>query len=95
MIQSFTFIGIGIFVYLSADWVRRLYSYLTDKWERDGVIHYGGLSRKVWREDDPQRFASRMDDERFAAAAMRWFLKIFGATFAIGGTAQLFGSVGK
>jgi len=35
-----------------------------------------------------------MDDERFAAAAM-WFLKIFGATFAIGGTAQLFGSVGK
>jgi len=63
VIQSFTFIGIGILIYLGADWVRRLYSYRADKRERNGVIRHGGLSRKVWMEDDPETFASRIDED--------------------------------
>ena len=75
------FIGVGLVVYLSADWLGRLLSYRADKGERDGVIRYGGLSRKVWNDDDPEKFASRIDDDRSAAAAMRWFMKIVGTIF--------------
>jgi hypothetical protein len=95
VIESFAFIGAGILVYLSADSVGRLYSHRADKSTRDGVIRRGGLSRKVWREDDPERFAFRIDDDRFASAAIRWFLKIWGAIFAIGGIVQLIGLVAK
>jgi hypothetical protein len=95
VIQSFTFIAIGVLVYLSADWFRRLLSYRTDTGERDGVIRYGGLSRKIWKEDDAQKFASRIDNDRFAAAVTRWFMKIFGAVFVISGIVQLIGLLVK
>ena len=95
MIQPFIFIGVGGVVFLGADWVDRLYSSWADAWERDGVIRRGGLSRKVWRENEPEKFASRIDEYRFAGAAVRWFLKIFGAVFAIGGIAQLIGLLMK
>jgi hypothetical protein len=93
VIQSFAFIASGVLVYLLAGWLARFYSDRTDNWERDGVIRHGALSRKVWKEDEPEKFASRIDNERFVATAVHWFLKIFGAIFAIGGVAQLMGIV--
>jgi hypothetical protein len=89
--ESLTFITIGVLVYLSVDWFGRLSSYQADKWQRDGVIRRGGLSRKVWREDEPEKFEARIEGMRFLAAYSRWFMRIFGAVFAIGGIAQLIG----
>jgi len=95
VIQPFIFIGVGVLVFLGADWVSRLYSCWADAWERDGVIRRGGLSRKIWREDEPDKFASRIDEYRFAGAASRWFLKMIGAIFAIGGIVALIGLLVK
>ncbi len=95
MIELLIFVGAGILVYLSADWFGRLYSYRADKAERDGLIRHGGLSRKVWRDDDPEKFAFRIDLDRFFAEGTRWFMKIFGAIFAIGGIVQRIWSLAK
>jgi hypothetical protein len=91
--QSVGFIVVGVLVYWLADRLTRFISDRADRWERQGVIRYGGFGLKVWRENDPQKFGSRIDHERFAAAAARGFMKIFGAIFAIGGIAQLIGSL--
>jgi hypothetical protein len=93
VIQAFAFIGAGILVYLTADWLGCLFSYRADKGESDGVMRYGGLSRKIWKEDEPEKFASRIDNDLFAAKAIRSCLKIFGAIFAIAGIIQLMGSL--
>ena len=95
MIQALAIIGIGIAIYFSSDWFARLYSHRADKSERDGVVRYGGLSGKVWREDEPEKFASRIETDRAVAVGVRWFLKIVGAVFAIGGIAELVGFIVK
>ena len=95
MIQSVAFIAVGVLINWLAGWIARFYAGRADKWERDGVIRYGGFGPKVWSEDDPQIFATRINDERFDAAAMRWFLRIIGSVFAIGGAAKLIGSLLK
>ena len=91
MTQSFAFIALGILVYLSSGWLGRFYSHRADKWERDGVIRHGGFGQKLWQEDHPEEFVSRIDGDRFFALALRWFLKILGVVFAIAGLIQLIG----
>jgi hypothetical protein len=93
VIEPVIFIAVGVLLYLGSGWLGRLYSDSADRWERDGVIRYGGglPGNKVWREESPAKFASRIEGVRFAALVSRWFLKICGLIFATGGLIQLIG----
>jgi hypothetical protein len=86
---------LGVLLYTSADGAGRFFSDRADMWEKDGVIRYGGglPGNKIWREDSPKKFASRIAFQRFTATYVRWFMKIGGALFAIGGIIQFIGSL--
>jgi hypothetical protein len=80
---------LGFLAYRSASFVRRIYTDAADKWEEDGVVRYGGLSRKIWRDDSPRDFDSRVESYRSAAAFVNILLRGVGAVFMIGGATQL------
>jgi hypothetical protein len=95
MMESLAFIALGFLLYGSADWLAHLFSDSADKCERDGVIRFGGglPGNKVWREDSPKKFESRIQRVRFSAAFSRLLLKGAGAVFVVGGIGRILGSL--
>jgi hypothetical protein len=91
LFASIAFAAVGVLIFRSAGWIARLFSDSADRWERDGVIRYGGglPGNKVWRVENPRKFASRVENARFAAAFTRLLFKAVGAVFVVGGIAQL------
>jgi len=80
---------VGALLYWRAPWFGRVFSYRADKAERDEVWRHSPRGPKVWKEDDPEKFATRIDEDRFVAALARWLMTILGAIFAIGGAIEL------
>jgi hypothetical protein len=95
LLTSVAFIAAGSLIYLSAGSVARFFSDWADRSERDGVIRYGGglPGNKVWKENSPEKFESRIQGLRFSAAFARWGFKVFGLLFAIAGIAGIVGSL--
>jgi hypothetical protein len=91
---SLAFIAFGFLAYRSADWFARFFADWADKWERDGVIRFGGGPYgKVWRDHNPKMFAFRVKNARFSATFSRLFLKFFGAICVIVATVQILAQV--
>jgi hypothetical protein len=94
MLTNILFVATGLLVYRSAGFFSRIFSDAADRWERDGVVRNGGgYFGKIWKEDSPRRFESRVEGVRFSAAFTRLLLKGCGAIFVIGGIGQIIGSV--
>ena len=94
-ITSLALMAFGLLAFLSAEWFGRIFSDFADRWEQEGVIRYGGglWGNKVWREDSPRKFESRLQGIRNSATFSRLLLKGGGALFVIAGIAQLLGSL--
>jgi hypothetical protein len=92
MLTDILFVVLGLLIFMSAAFVGRFFSDAADRWQRDGAVRNpGGLSRKIWREDSPIQFDSRVQGVRFSAAFARLFLKGSGAIFVIVGIVQMIG----
>jgi len=80
--------AVGFLAHRGSEWAYRLHAGWADRCEQDGVIRYGSGS-KVWREDEPEKFESRIELMRSSATFSRWTVKIIGAGFMVGGAVQL------
>ena len=58
-------------------------------WEKEGVIRNGWT--KVWRDDNPKRFAFRVGCYRVGATFVWLWLKVVGAVLIFGAGAGLIG----
>jgi hypothetical protein len=72
--------------------VRRIYWASADQWSREEVVRRGGLSQKIWREDDPRKFESIINARRLVGTAGGIFFMAVGVVLVIAGVAQLLSS---
>jgi hypothetical protein len=88
LIASIVCFTVGFLAYRGSRWVYGLHSDWADRCEHGGVIRYGSGS-KVWKEDEPEKFESRIELIRSSATFSRWTVKIIGAGFMVGGVVEL------
>ena len=89
MMESLAFIVVGSLTFCSASWFARLISEPADKWERDGVVRHGMNHGKVWKEDNPRKFAARIRAARFGAGYTRLLGRVIGAILVVAGIGSL------
>jgi|GEM_PF-6408414 hypothetical protein len=84
---------VGLVCLAVAKVVRGIYWASADQWSRDGVVRRGGLSQKIWREDDPGKFESIINGRRLIGTGSGIFFLAVGAVLVIAGMAQLLSSL--